>query len=205
MTDTTNTPDRNRRPGRRAGSSNSRSLILEAALDQFATTGYGRTSIRSIASAAEVDPSLITHFFGTKEGLLAESLSHLDRLPVRIRAALTRADPDKAETLARTYFGAWEDASLGPRLRALARAAAESPSAATVMREALETHIFTTLEANSTPRQFAHMQVAMSQLFGTAFARYILEIHPLADLGLEELVDHVAPILRSVFAEAESD
>jgi AcrR family transcriptional regulator len=203
MADTTNRPDRNRRPGRRAGSSNSRSLILEAALDQFAANGYGRTSIRSIASAAGVDPSLVTHFFGTKEGLLAESLSHLDHLPARIRAALSQADPDKAETLARTYFCAWEDSSLGPRLRALARAATESPSAAAVMREALETHIFTTLEANSTPRQFAHLQVAMSQLFGTAFARYILEIHPLADLGLDELVDHVTPILRSVFAESD--
>lgn len=203
MTSGTGTPGRRRRPGRPTGSSNSRYLILEAALDRFATDGYGKTSIRAIASAAGVDPSLVTHFFGTKEGLLAESLSHLDHLPAKIRAALAEAGPDQAETLARTYFGAWEDPLLGSRLRALARAATESPTAATVMREALETHIFATLEENSTPEQFARLQVAMSQLFGTAFARYILQIHPLADLELDELVDHVTPGLRSVFADAE--
>lgn len=203
MSNNADTSGQRRRPGRPTGSSNSRTHILEAALDRFATDGYGKTSIRAIASAADVDPSLVTHFFGTKEGLLTESLGHLDHLPVRIRAALAEAGPARAETLARTYFGAWEDPLLGSRLRTLARAATESSTAATVMREALETHIFATLAATSTPEQFASLQVAMSQLFGTAFARYILQIHPLADLGLEELVDHVTPGLRSVFDDAE--
>lgn len=192
---------RRRRPGRPAGRSSSRSDILEAALDQFATNGYGKTSIRSIAEAAGVDPSLVTHFFGTKERLLGESLGKLDRLPGRIRASLAGAGADRTAALARTYFGAWEDPDLGPRLRVLARAAAESPTAAGVMRDALETHIFSTLRARTSPQRFARLQVAMSHLFGTAFARYVLQIRPLADLDLDDVVDHVTPGLQSAFAD----
>src|SRR5690348_5348546 len=43
--------------------------ILEAAAKAFVTDGYERTTIRAVASAAEVDAGLVMHYFGSKQEL----------------------------------------------------------------------------------------------------------------------------------------
>jgi AcrR family transcriptional regulator len=50
----------------------SRSVLLEAALHCFAHRGFDGTSIRDIASKAARNSSLISHYFGCKEGLYEE-------------------------------------------------------------------------------------------------------------------------------------
>ncbi|MCP2328287.1 AcrR family transcriptional regulator [Hamadaea flava] len=44
--------------------------ILAAARKSFAEVGYERTTIRSVAGAARVDPALVMQYFGAKEELL---------------------------------------------------------------------------------------------------------------------------------------
>lgn len=44
--------------------------IQETALDQFDARGFGAVTIEEIAAAAEVSPSTVYRYFGTKEGLL---------------------------------------------------------------------------------------------------------------------------------------
>ncbi|HTY27063.1 MAG TPA: helix-turn-helix domain-containing protein, partial [Mycobacterium sp.] len=44
--------------------------ILEAARESFAERGSAGTTIRAVARAADVDPALVYHYFGSKEGLL---------------------------------------------------------------------------------------------------------------------------------------
>ncbi|MFH8738388.1 TetR/AcrR family transcriptional regulator [Streptomyces sp. NPDC017964] len=61
--------------GRRPGQSSTRAQILTAALDLFAAKGYASTTMREIAQRAEVDPALIHHFFGNKDGLFREAAS----------------------------------------------------------------------------------------------------------------------------------
>ena len=43
--------------------------ILAAAAAVFVADGYERTTIRAVASAAEVDPGLVMHYFGSKQEL----------------------------------------------------------------------------------------------------------------------------------------
>ncbi len=43
--------------------------IQQAAIREFAEKGFTKTTIRGIASAAEVSPGLVIHHFGSKEGL----------------------------------------------------------------------------------------------------------------------------------------
>jgi AcrR family transcriptional regulator len=61
-----------RRSGRRPGDSGTRDAIRTAAGRQFAEQGYDRTSMRSIAGEAGVDPALVAHFFGTKHELFVD-------------------------------------------------------------------------------------------------------------------------------------
>ena len=44
--------------------------ILTAAREAFAQTGYAGTTMRAVARAADVDPALVYHYFGSKEALL---------------------------------------------------------------------------------------------------------------------------------------
>jgi AcrR family transcriptional regulator len=64
--------------GRRRGSPRTRETIFAAALARFTDEGYDRASLRDIAADAGVDPSLIVHYFSTKETLFTEAL-HLPR------------------------------------------------------------------------------------------------------------------------------
>lgn len=51
---------------------NQKEHIVKAALKLFATHGYGSTSVRDIAKAAKVSPSLLYNFFASKEDVLKE-------------------------------------------------------------------------------------------------------------------------------------
>jgi AcrR family transcriptional regulator len=81
------TSARGKRPsrggGRRPGQSTTRAQILTAALDLFAVQGYSGTTMRGIAQRADVDPALIHHFFGNKDGLFREAVSsRIDMSPL---------------------------------------------------------------------------------------------------------------------------
>ena len=70
--------------GRRKGDSGTREAILSAAKQSFAEQGYAGTSLRALARTAAVDPALITHFFGSKDGLFEAALAlPLDPRPIR--------------------------------------------------------------------------------------------------------------------------
>jgi AcrR family transcriptional regulator len=47
--------------------------ILAAARRVFASSGYERATIRAIAAAAEVNPGLVIHYFGSKQELFTQA------------------------------------------------------------------------------------------------------------------------------------
>ncbi len=62
------------RTGRRPGNPDTREAILGAARSVFADKGFDKASIRAIASAADVDPALVHHYFGTKDQLFLAAM-----------------------------------------------------------------------------------------------------------------------------------
>lgn len=66
------TPTPRRGPGRPAGERDTRSLILDAAEQLFASQGYAATSTREIAAAAGVRQSMIAYYFQSKQVLFEE-------------------------------------------------------------------------------------------------------------------------------------
>ena len=64
-------PVRGRRP---LGSPDARQAVLGAARELFAELGFERTTMRAVAARAGVDPALIYHYFGDKDGLLLAAL-----------------------------------------------------------------------------------------------------------------------------------
>jgi AcrR family transcriptional regulator len=80
------------RPPARRGPE-TREAILEAAVDLFTQLGYHATSMRSIASAAGVQPAAIYHWCPSKEAILIRLQDDfMERLTDRVLAAIERHD-----------------------------------------------------------------------------------------------------------------
>lgn len=76
---TTTTSKRNKGPrGIYAGSAETRTAILEAALDVFADAGYRAGSLREVGDKVGMTPAGILHHFKTKTALLAALLELRD-------------------------------------------------------------------------------------------------------------------------------
>src|SRR3954453_22089040 len=56
---------------RRERAERTRAAILRAARERFAADGYEGTTIRAVAAAAGVDPSMVMRYYGSKQGLFA--------------------------------------------------------------------------------------------------------------------------------------
>ncbi len=68
------------RPARYAKGLAKREEILTTALDVIARTGYGRTSLRELASAVGLSQAGLLHYFSSKEDLFAEILRKRDQV-----------------------------------------------------------------------------------------------------------------------------
>ncbi len=70
-----------------------RRQLIEATIDALADVGFAASSLSEIAGRAGVAPSLVSHYFGDKEGLLESTLRHLaNRVSNSARLRLARAD-----------------------------------------------------------------------------------------------------------------
>ncbi len=67
-----------------------REAILAAARRRFTRDGYERTTIRSVASDAGVDPAMVMRYYRSKEGLLGAAVDIDLHLPDPSRPSTRR-------------------------------------------------------------------------------------------------------------------
>jgi AcrR family transcriptional regulator len=195
---------RPRRGGRRAGDSGTRGAVLDAARRQFAAMGYDRTTMRSVADEAGVDPKLVAYFFGSKHALFVAA----SRLPFDPVAAMPRVlggDPRGiGERLARLIVGMLEDPEAGSQLIGLVRAAAAEPEAARMTRELFTSEIWAPV-ADRLPaacRPELVVGLVATQVLGLVMARYVIRSEPLASLPPDAVVAAIAPALQRLLGAA---
>jgi AcrR family transcriptional regulator len=199
MPDTTK---RRRRSGRRPGDSGTREAIAAAASRQFAELGYDKASLRSIAREAGVDPSLVLHFFGSKQGLFIAALGPPVQ-PEHILPLLLTGDPAEAGLrLARFILTLLESEDGRRRITGLVRAAASEPDAARMMREVMEQQVLGPVAeqlAVDNPRVRASF--IGSQVVGLVMARYIVGVEPIASLDPETVIATLGPIWQGLLSD----
>lgn len=177
-----------------------RRAILEAARSAFAANGYDRATIRGVARAAGVDPSMVIRYFGSKAGLFTAAATA--DLPALDLSAVPRAE--RGEAFVRHLLGRWEDPVSGERLMMLLRTAVTSDEVAerlTVLRESIAGSIAAIGAAGAAERG-AFVQ---AQLLGLALCRYVLRQEPLASLPFEQVVAAVAPSVQRCLETPELD
>lgn len=183
---------------RRPRSADTRERIIEAARRLFAEDGYERTTIRGVAAAAHIDPSMIIRYFESKEGLFTAAAT-LD-LQMPDFAAMPR--DEIGERVVRYFLSLWREYE-NRELNLLLRSASTNDSARDKMKEILRVQIQTILEGVMVKTDDLALRSALvgSQIIGLAYYRYVLKAQPLADDD-ETIVRHVGPVIQSyLFAD----
>jgi AcrR family transcriptional regulator len=187
--------------GRRPGDSGTREAIRRAAGRQFAARGYDRTTIRSVAQEADVDPALVRHYYGSKLGLFAQTVD----MPVAVQDRLGEVldgDPDRlGERFARFIVDELENPDGRMRLIGLIRAASSEPAAAEQVREMFRsTHVPTMARAQEDDAAALRAALVSAQVIGVVLARYVVGLEPLASASPDELALALAPALQHLLA-----
>ena len=185
------------RTGRRAGVSDTRGAIADAAREEFARSGYDGATIRVIAQSAGVDPALVHHFYGTKEKLFV-AVMRFPAVPREILAEIVAASPDRwGALIARTIVRLWDNAQARTTMLALLRSAMSSETAARMLREFVTSTILGRLaDALGVPDAPYRTSLLGSQIVGLGMARFVLRLEPLASAAGDDLVAAIAPTLQ---------
>jgi AcrR family transcriptional regulator len=171
--------------------------ILTAAREAFADTGLAGTTIRTVARQADVDPALVYHYFGSKQGLLDAATAPPQRWLESVAKTWTTPVPELGSALLRLMLGAWADDEIGPVLRAVLQTAAHDPGTREKLRRVVEGSLMGVSHLGSDERdRRVRSGLVSSQLMGLAMMRYMWRIEPVASMSDDELVAAVAPNLR---------
>jgi AcrR family transcriptional regulator len=190
-------PRRRGRP-RGANRDDTKARILEAAAAEFGERGYEAASIRSIARRADVDPSLVHHYFDDKSALVAEVVAVPLRPDRIVQGALDGPIEELGARLLHAVLAAWENPSVRPAAKAAMRSAIGQGPVARMLREFLRREIMLRLATRLGGAEDAELraELAASQVVGIIMVRYILEFEPIASASEDELVARVAPVVQ---------
>ncbi len=197
---TAESADRATRPkrlGRRPGAPDTRGAILMAARAEFAAKGFDGASIRGVAAHAKVDPSLVHHYFGSKEQLFTAAME----LPVDPAAIVQRVLDgdygDIGERLVRMLLEVWGPPLTRAPFVALLRSAVTHDAAAAMFRQFLRRAVVARVaERLDLPDRELRVTCAASQMAGLLLMRYIIKIEPLASASDDEVVALVGPVIQ---------
>jgi AcrR family transcriptional regulator len=168
-----------------------RARILEAARVRFATDGYERATIRSIAADAGIDPALVMRYFGNKEALFAAAadfdlhLPQLETLPVA----------KIGSTLVTHLLERWEG---DDTLVALLRAAVTNPAATERIRTIFATQVRTAVAALGGDAKTVATRAGLlsAQILGFALCRYVLRLPPVVAMRHADIVKWLGPTIQ---------
>ncbi|GAA4349570.1 TetR family transcriptional regulator [Variovorax defluvii] len=185
-------------PGPVRRSDATKATILAAARAQFAASGYQSTTIRSVATAAGIDPSMVMRYFGNKEGLFAAAADFDLRLPDL--AGVPRAGLGPA--LVSHFLDRWEG---DETLMALLRTASTNEAAAARMQTLFATQmapLIARLSGDARAGAAARAGLIASQVLGLALCRYVLKLPPVVALKRAEIVRRIGATVQSYLFDA---
>ena len=187
--------------GRRPGGADTRAVIVEAAREEFAEGGYDATSLRAVARRAEVDPSLVHHYFDGKPALFAAVVGAPTDPSVLIGQVLKGPREDVGENIVRGFLALWDSPEGQPRLLAILRSAMTHEAASRMLREFLTREVF-----GRVTREFSgdldpadvelRAGLAAGQMAGVALMRYVVGVPAVVKASQEDLVRCLAPTMQ---------
>jgi AcrR family transcriptional regulator len=181
--------------GRRPAGSGTREAIAAAARRQFGELGYRRTSLRSIAVEAGVDPRLVLHFFGSKQELFASVVELPFDPATAFDALMGPGEQGLGRRLAEFILAVLDSPEGRGTITGLIRAAASEDEAAATIRELVAQRLLLPLASRvGRDRPELRASLVASQIVGLAMARHVVGLTPLATASHAELIAALAPV-----------
>lgn len=185
------------RSGRRPGTPDTRDAIVAVARRGFATRGYDATSLRAIAAEAGVDPALVIHYFGSKEGVFVAATGMPEDLPALFDSLAAFPARDRIEALVRGYLRLADSDDSRNAILALVRSAVSNDKAAAMLREFLTAELLPVVAGlTGQPDEGLRASLVAAQLIGVAVLRHVLRVEPLAKATQDEIVALVVPAVE---------
>lgn len=190
--------------GRPAGeATDTRERIIEVARRHLAAKGFAGASMRGIAREAGVDPSLISHYFGDKAGLLIATMQ-LPFNPIELITPVLAGPLDgMGLRLVTTFLGAWDQHRevFSAVLRSTFGAGDPGTMPAVqVAQNVIVSGLRSRLEG---PDADIRATLAAAQIIGMATLRYVAGIEPLASATAEDVARIYAPAIQQLLTPSE--
>jgi AcrR family transcriptional regulator len=170
-----------------------REAILAAARRLFAEEGYDKTTVRAIARAAGVDPSMIIRYYGSKADLY-EVASAVDLRMIDLSGA---PRDQVGRRFARYLLSRWEKDCNDAEILLL-RTAPTEPLAAAGIQKIFTHQVLPSLRSAfpDDPDIEARAGLVLSQGLGAVISRHLLHVEPLASMDFDTLADAVGDAIQ---------
>ncbi len=177
-----------------------RERILEAARALFAEQGFERTTIRAIAAAAAINPSMVIRYFRSKEELFASTTT----IDLRI-TDLAQVPPEKrGETIVTRFLDRWEGPDAGEELPIMLRAAASHEGARELYLETMRSQVRPMIASICPPdRVDVCMALVKTQLSGLAASRYMLRVPEVVALDRDFLIRRIGAVIQGYLTDPD--
>jgi AcrR family transcriptional regulator len=166
-----------------------KAVILAAARERFAESGYEAATIRAIAADANIDPSMVMRYFGNKEQLFAAAAEFDLRFP-----DLSDVPPDElGDALVTHFLTRWDE---DDALVVLLRSATTNAEAAQRMKDIFAAQLMPAIGKfipDDAPRRAG---LIATQVLGMALCRFVLRLPPVVAMSNDELVEWMGPTLQ---------
>jgi len=173
----------------RRSSAETKAVILAAAKQRFAESGYERATIRAIAADANIDPSMVMRYFGNKDLLFAAAAD----FDLQI-TELSDGDRDKlGARLVAHFLDRWER---DEALVVLLRSSTTNDEAAQRMRKISSSQlrpVIAKINPTDAPRRAG---LVATQVLGLALCRYVLRLPPVVAMSHDEVVAWLGPTVQ---------
>ena len=171
--------------------------ILAEARASFAEHGYSGTTVRAVARAADVDPALVFHYYGSKENLLDVATTPPQSFLDQIVSAWQTPRAELGEQLVRQMLRNWQNPEHEPILRAVMQIAGNEPAIREKLRQIIQRSMMgPSAQALSENERALRSGLIAAQLMGLAFMRFVWKIEPLASLDDNAIVAAIAPSIQ---------
>lgn len=184
-----------RRRGRRTGGEDTRAALVEAGRAVFAEQGYAGATVRGIATLAGVDPAMVNHWFGGKQGLFLATIE-LPFDPIELVEDALDGDRDTvAERIVRNFATMWD--TYEGRFATILHSVANQEQAARMVREFFSSAVFGRVtDSLGADQPEWRAALAATQLLGLGITRYVLRLEPLASVDADTLAVTIGPNLQ---------
>ena len=170
-----------------------RQRILTEAKIMFAERGFERTTIRGIASAAKIHPSMVMRYYNNKEDLFASAASIDFHMPDLARLPAG----DRGEALIAHILEQWEGEATGAELKVLLRAAGTHELARRRFVEVVQEQSLPIIRKITVEdRQEERISLILMQIAGLVVSRYLLAYSAVVSMPRDRVVRILGPIVQ---------